>query len=66
MFMWSNAVHDVATATAADECTGLTTVYEATNSGSYEATFDKAGTYHYACSVANHCDGGQRVTITVS
>lgn len=66
LFEWKNDVHNVGTAPQADDCTNVTVVYEATDNGSYEVTFNQTGTYYYVCSVADHCQVGQRVTINVS
>lgn len=66
LFTWSNDVHNVGTAPAADDCTNVTVVYGARATGSFEVTFNETGTYYYVCSVADHCQVGQRVTINVS
>ncbi|KAL6770749.1 hypothetical protein ACKKBF_B32505 [Auxenochlorella protothecoides x Auxenochlorella symbiontica] len=65
---WSmGSPHDVSTATAADSCTDLTPISgDPVEEGTYSQTFDTAGTYFFACSVGDHCDEGQHITITVA
>lgn len=64
IFEWAgDAPHDVAT-TPTTACSDFTVVSAPADvEGSYSYTFDDTGTFHFACSVGDHCEEGQRITI---
>ncbi|KAL6770770.1 hypothetical protein ACKKBF_B32610 [Auxenochlorella protothecoides x Auxenochlorella symbiontica] len=65
-FQWSGgSPHDVATSPGPGVCTDLMPLVEAAESGSYPITFERPGTFTYACSVGEHCLEGQIVTVNV-
>ena len=64
-FTWSGKLHDV-TSTPSPACADYTSLYEPTEDGDFSVTFNETGTFYYACSVGDHCDEGQKITINVA
>lgn len=64
IFEWAgDTPHNVAT-TPTTACSDFTVVSAPADvEGSYSYTFDDTGTFHFACSVGDHCEEGQRITI---
>ena len=71
VFKWSGMKHDVylfVDKTTYDACdfAKATKLADEATSGAYSYAAETAGTFYFGCKVPGHCEGNQKLTLTVT